>query len=1548
MQGPDTDLAIVLDGVSDAFFTIDNEWRFTYLNPEAERILARGDLLGKELPETVGLPLYRELYRAVQEQTTVEFRQHHPSLDTWFEIRAYPLQSGLAVSFRDVNARQKEWQRLMERALEASSAGALITDAARPDNPIIYANRALQRMTGYPEEKMLGHNCRFLQSGDRDQSELDGLREAIENGREWKGVLRNYRKDGALFYNELHISSVRGDDGRITHHIGIQNDVTARIESRERDEETLRRQSAAMESSMDGIGISRADGSFIYLNQAHADLYDYESPEGLIGKTWRDLYSQEWVSWFERNVIPILVEEGRWRGEAVGVRRGGSEFPQELSLTVLEDGGTVCVVHDITERRRAERALADSESRLAEAQSVAGVGSCEWNLVDGSLTWSREKYRIFGVDPARFQVSVEALLDLVHSDDRDLVRDSLRRSAHEGGVTEQEYRIVRPDGEMRVILSRRRAERDERGEPVRVLSTVQDVTERRRDEEAHLRLSSIVEHSEEAIVANTLDGTLTSGNPAAERLFGYTAEEMIGESVGILNPEEKPEENLQKIRGIGRTGAPDIQETVRVAKDGTRIEVSVTASPIRDAAGNVTGTSAIYKDISNRKVAERALAESEARFRNLVELSPDAIAVHSEGIIVYINPAGARLLGAEHPEEIRGRSVMSLVHPDHRDVARYRMGRIQTEGVHAEPLEEKFLRLDGSSVNAEVAGLPITYEGRPAVQILARDITERKLAEEALRQSEERYRAIVEDQSEMICRFSPDMTITFVNDAYCKYFGVERESLLGTSFMSLIPEKEQRPLEEQLFNLSTGAPTKTTEHRATAAGGEIRWHQWTDRALFDERGELAGFQAVGRDITGRKRAEEALQRERNLLRTVMDTTHDAILSKDTEHRFRLSNAAHQRCMGAVSEDELLGKTDADYWGEEAAGPFHEEDRRVLDTGESIVNQEKRLPNVGGNEGEESAERYISTTKVPLRASDGTIEGLVAVVRDITERRREHKALVESERLLRAVTRNAPVVLFATDREGMVTLAEGKALDLIHLEPDAVVGKSIFEVCTSLPQVLDNVRRALTGEEVAARVELSGLAFEFRYSPMSNGEGTVTGAIGVATDVTARRELEKELEHRAFHDSLTDLPNRALFIDRLEHALKRTSRSGEQVAVLFLDLDDFKHVNDSMGHSAGDRLLVAAGRRISSCLRDEDTVARLGGDEFAVLLGAVPEPGFPTQMAQRIAEELRHPVTLTSDADIFETEREVIATTSVGIALSGPEDRVVGAEELLQRADSALYRAKETGKDHHEPFCQEMKDRSAKVLRVGRELHLALERDEFILHYQPKTSLNTGEIVGLEALARWEHPERGLVYPDEFIPLSEENGLIVPLGRSVLHEACRQAKKWQSLHPNGPPIKISVNLSARQLQAPDFFEDVSRALSGSELHPSSLVLEITESVLIRQNDHGTSTLHKLKELGVKLAIDDFGSGYSSLSYLKDLPVDILKIDRSLVSGMGSDPAKAAIVSASIALAHTLGLLALAEGVEEASELEELRRLGCDVGQGYYWSRPLPASEATVLL
>jgi diguanylate cyclase (GGDEF)-like protein/PAS domain S-box-containing protein len=457
--------------------------------------------------------------------------------------------------------------------------------------------------------------------------------------------------------------------------------------------------------------------------------------------------------------------------------------------------------------------------------------------------------------------------------------------------------------------------------------------------------------------------------------------------------------------------------------------------------------------------------------------------------------------------------------------------------------------------------------------------------------------------------------------------------------------------------------------------------------------------------------------------------------------------------------------------------------------------------------------------------------------------------------------------------------------------------------------------------------------------------SVSGLVFNARDITERKDaererigLERQLEHQAFHDPLTNLANRVLFKDRVNHALARASRRNEDLAVLFVDLDDFKQINDTAGHEAGDFLLIAVADRLRSCLRDADTIARLGGDEFAILLESVDDTDDVFAVADRLLESLMMPFDVNG--------RHVLAGGSIGIAFRGSGGKE--SEELLANADVAMYAAKARGKSCRETYRPDMRRDMMQRLTLETALQRAIEEKEFVVFYQPIVEVGSGKITGAEALVRWNHPARGLVSPADFIPLAEETGLIVPLGRWVLEQACYQARDWQLKHPQTPPLNISVNLSVRQFQQSNLVQEVAEVLQHSKLPASSLILEITESILVQDTSAAVRKLQALKHLGVQLALDDFGTGYSSLSYLRRFPIDVLKIDKTFIDGVGTHSEDSALTRAIVQIGETLNLKTVAEGVEHEQQRMELESLGCEEGQGYFFARPVDADAIGVLL
>ncbi|MDQ5838685.1 MAG: EAL domain-containing protein [Acidobacteriota bacterium] len=575
--------------------------------------------------------------------------------------------------------------------------------------------------------------------------------------------------------------------------------------------------------------------------------------------------------------------------------------------------------------------------------------------------------------------------------------------------------------------------------------------------------------------------------------------------------------------------------------------------------------------------------------------------------------------------------------------------------------------------------------------------------------------------------------------------------------------------------------------------------------------------------------------------------------------------------------------------------------------------------------------------------------LVAKVSRLAERARTENQLRESEERFRLLVEGVnDYAIIMLDPSGRVASWNAGAERIKGYSAEEIVGEHYSRF---FPE--EDVRKgeperelqlaAAEGRHEAEgwRVRKDGTRFwaNVVMTALRDEAGGLRGFAKVTRDVTERKLIEERLLHDALHDGLTGLANRALFMDRLGQAVERAKRHRDySFAVFFLDLDRFKLVNDSLGHLAGDRLLVEVGRRLRSCLRAGDTVARLGGDEFTILLDDIKDAGDAVRMAERTQSRLSKPFDLDG--------HEVFVSASVGIALSAMD--YSRPEDILRDANTAMHGAKSNGKASYQVFDATMHDRALAMLRLETDLRRAAERGEYRLHYQPIISLASGRLTGFEALVRWQHPERGLLYPEEFLALAEETGLIIQIDRWVLREACRQIRAWQKRFPAEPRLCVSVNLSARHFSAPNLLGHVETVLQESGVDAGCLKLEITESVLMSEADTVTRTLAQLKALGVELQLDDFGTGYSSLSYLHRFPVSALKIDRAFVSRIGPGGANSEIARAIATMAHSLGMGVVGEGVETEEQLAELKAMGCECAQGNFFAEPLNAAAAESLM
>jgi diguanylate cyclase (GGDEF)-like protein/PAS domain S-box-containing protein len=981
------------------------------------------------------------------------------------------------------------------------------------------------------------------------------------------------------------------------------------------------------------------------------------------------------------------------------------------------------------------------------------------------------------------------------------------------------------------------------------------------------------------------------------------------------------------------------------------------------------------------RLNEEATAElhaSEERFRQVFEnAGVGIVTVDLDGRFTDANASFVAITGyAEN--ELLGMSPEDITHPDDRRLVRDAMGDLFSGDVDALEVEFRYVRKDGRVVHVSASGSAV-YAANGTIDHLVgviQDISDRRRAEEELRLLSTVSLAVA-DADDF------DTALEVAVEELCRATGwafgqvwlptEERDTLaLAPIWTGAAPAFEafHTASADQRFARGEGLPG-----RAWATGSSVWIRDLADDANFPRSatarevgltsamavpittgesvlGVLEFFQTAPREederllttavvvagqlgnLLQRKRAEAAHREAEQQYRTTLETAHNAFVAIDADGIVVDWNERAEATFGWTAE-EAIGRLLAEmiipptYRRLHAAGL-----QRFLATEQGkVLNQRLEL----------SALRRDGS-EFPVAITIWAIElggqwRFNAFLEDITEQAAARQALLDSEERYRSIVETAQEGVWLFDTTGRTTFVNSKLSEMLGYPSEEMVGRPATEFAdvTDAAAVIAHLgggpRTGVDRAELRLRTRDGALLWAVVSTSAVAG-----GVLAMVSDITERKVAEEALAHQAFHDDLTGLPNRALFLDRLGHALTRRTRTKRSTAVLFLDLDRFKWVNDSLGHAAGDTVLQAAAERLCNVVRAEDTVARFGGDEFAVLCEDLRSETDAVVVAQRIVDAVSEPIVVEG--------RNLTLTVSVGIAMA--DDPLVDADILLRDADSAMYRAKERGRDRIELFDEAMRERAMARLEIETELRRALDNRELCVHFQPVVGLSGEQVVGVEALVRWQHPGRGLVPPMEFIPIAEDTGLIVPLGAFVLEEACRTIAAWNAEHPDRRPLSVAVNLSARQLSSAGLRDVVARALSDSGLPAELLCLEITESVLMEDADASREQLHALKGLGVTLGVDDFGTGYSSLLYLRRFPVDVIKIDRSFVSGLGTSAEDGAIVAGVVQLAKALGLQSVAEGVELPDQVQRLDGLGCDLAQGFYWSPAVDADELAAWL
>jgi len=926
-------------------------------------------------------------------------------------------------------------------------------------------------------------------------------------------------------------------------------------------------------------------------------------------------------------------------------------------------------------------------------------------------------------------------------------------------------------------------------------------------QEELLRLATIVQQSDDAIISADLDGIVNSWNRGAERIYGYSAAEALGRHISFCYPPERRTKVQAFLQKITNGEAIERFDTQRVTKNGTIIDVSLSISAIKDGTGKLVGVSGIARDVTARKRTEKLL---HLRSAALDAAANGIVITDRQGVIVWVNQAFTTMTGYSK-EEALGKNPRLLKSGD------------QLEGYYAN-----------------------LWSTISAGEVWHGEIVNRRKGGTL---------------------YTEDMTIT--------------------------------PVTQRV-----GDATDTH------------------------------FIAIKQDITERKRSEEMLQNSANKYRVLFEDSADATWLMD-EKGFLDCNSAALQMFGYSEAAQMLHPADI--------SPPNQPDGT---SSRAASDQKIASAFLHGKERFEWLHQRKNGNVFPAEVclTALTLSGrptLLATVRDITERKQAEEALLFKTALLEAQTETTIDGILAVDESDHIVLANkqfglnfGIPDELLSTRNDLIVRKYVMDKVEDPDAFVERVNYLNSHRDEKSRDELrfkNGKIFDRYSAPLVDSKGRYRGRIWYFRDITNRKVAEERVQYLAYYDALTGLPNRTLLQDRLSKALASARRQKDKVALLFLDLDRFKMINDSLGHSLGDLLLQDVAERLKRWAREQDTVARLGGDEFLIVLTRIKDVADAAVAAERLMDKMT--------AEFVVEGHSLGINCSVGISMF-PEHGADG-ETLIKNADAAMYSAKENGRNHLRFFTADMNAQVVERLILENSLRLALEKRELFLVYQPQMDMATGRITGLEALLRWQHPELGLVPPDRFIRIAENSGLIMPIGEWVLRTACSQARKWQD--EGLPAVSVAVNVSAVQFRQEDFCQVIKRVLHETGLAPQYLELELTESLLLANADVTFSVLQELKAMGLTLAIDDFGTGYSSFSYLRQFRVSKLKIDRSFVRDVAVNPDDAAITTAIISMAKSLNLKVIAEGVENEAQMSFLRAHHCDEIQGYYFSKPLAVDK-----
>jgi len=845
----------------------------------------------------------------------------------------------------------------------------------------------------------------------------------------------------------------------------------------------------------------------------------------------------------------------------------------------------------------------------------------------------------------------------------------------------------------------------------------------------------------------------------------------------------------------------------------------------------------------------------------------------------------------------------------------------------------------GDTVPVEIQSNYFVDADQAYCVLLGRDLTARFDMLDKLQEQELQYRQLVMNSPDIFIRYDQDCRRIFLSDGYEAVFGVPAGEALGRKPTEVWGRPMMRPED---FEARLREVMRSGEEQEI----ELEWvgdEHYVCQSLHavperNVKGEIKGVLTITRDISHIRRVERELRKRERYQSALIENFPFVVWLKDLNSKLLAANSAYAEFAGVASKDELEGKTDFDLFPLQDARTHVEGDKRVLQSGQpshSVLQVTKR-------NGEKA---WIEAYKSPM-VVDGKVMGTVGFFRDITDIKQNEEKLIQRERELQSLIDNTPDTIIRYDLNARRLYVNTPKLKRIGIESGRLIGTTPSEypggeAYMKYEEKIRGVINSATPDflELHGKVDNGNTWFiHVRIVPEFGEQGQVIGVLAVERDITELMEYRERIHYLAYYDALTGLPNRTLFADRVNQVLADASWHEQRFGLMMLDLDRFKEVNDTLGHQAGDDLLVAVAQRLNASVRSYDTIARLSGDEFAILLPELRNPDDLATIARKINDEIAKPFLIH--------DKELFISTSIGIAIY-PDDGDDRAT-LFKSADVAMYHAKNYGRNNYQFYSRELGSKASEYIMLGASIRQALKNAEFELFYQPQVDLMSGEIVGAEALLRWRNPQLGVVMPDRFIKVAEESGLIVEIGEWVLREACSAVVCLNRYRPDDNPLSMAVNLSSRQFLYNDLLASVKDILAETGCKPEWLKLEITESLLLEDSQEIISTLSTFKEMGITISIDDFCTGYSAMSYLGQFPISQVKIDRSFVRDIAAKQDKLELITAIIRIAHALRLELVAEGVESKQQANLLKIQGCTIAQGYFFGKPMRLRHLKLIL